>query len=64
MLVQRLPAVLQGKVMNQPPATVAQIPVPQHQFSHIHVDMAGPLPTFAKGFCYLSQPGCQVNPFG
>jgi transposase InsO family protein len=42
-----------GKVMRQPPALVAQIPVPQHRLSHIHVDLVGSLPTSVEGFRYL-----------
>jgi cleavage and polyadenylation specificity factor subunit 1 len=33
-----------GKVTAQPEAAVAPIPVPKQRFSHIHVDLVGPLP--------------------
>jgi len=42
-----------GKVTKQPAAAVAQIPVPNRRFSHVHVDLVGPLPTSAEGFRYL-----------
>jgi hypothetical protein len=42
-----------GKVTKQPAAAVPQIPVPNRRFSHVHVDLVGPLPTSAEGFGYL-----------
>jgi hypothetical protein len=42
-----------GKASNQAAAAVQPIPVPQHRFSHIHVDLVGPLPVSAAGFTYL-----------
>ena len=42
-----------GKVTKQPPAATLPIPVPARRFSHIHVDLVGPLPTSADGFRYL-----------
>jgi Integrase zinc binding domain len=34
-------------------AKVQVIPVPDRQFSHLHVDLVGPLPTSATGFRYI-----------
>ncbi len=42
-----------GKVTAQPAAAVEPIPVPARRFSHIHVDLVGPLPTSADGYSYL-----------
>ena len=42
-----------GKVSPQPAAPVQPIPVPQRRFSHVHVDIVGPLPTSSEGFSYL-----------
>ena len=42
-----------GKVTVQPKATVQPIPVPTQRFSHVHVDLVGPLPTSAEGLKYL-----------
>jgi len=42
-----------AKVTSQPPAAVQPIPVPQQQFSHIHMDIVGPLPVSREGFRYL-----------
>ncbi|MFN9901112.1 MAG: integrase zinc binding domain-containing protein, partial [bacterium] len=42
-----------GKVTAQPAAAVEPIPVPARRFSHIHVDLVGPLPTSAAGYSYL-----------
>jgi transposase InsO family protein len=42
-----------GKVHKQPAAPVHAIPVPQHRFTHVHVDLVGPLPTSAEGYRYL-----------
>ena len=41
-----------AKVTSQP-AAVQPIPVPQQRFSHIHVDIVGPLPISKEGFRYL-----------
>jgi hypothetical protein len=46
-------AVQPGEVTKQPAADIAQIPVPNHRFSHVHVDLVGPLPTSVEGFRYL-----------
>jgi len=40
-------------VTRQPASAVQPIPVPQQRFSHIHVDIVGPLPVSREGFCYL-----------
>jgi Integrase core domain len=42
-----------GKVTVQPAAAVVPIPVPKQRFSHIHVDLVGPLPVSAEGYAYL-----------
>jgi transposase InsO family protein len=42
-----------AKVTRQPPAAVQPIPVPAVRFTHIHVDLVGPLPTSADGYVYL-----------
>jgi len=42
-----------GKVTRQPAAATQSIPVPERRFTHLHVDLVGPLPTSADGFKYL-----------
>ncbi len=42
-----------GKVTRQPAAATQSIPVPERRFTHLHVDLVGPLPTSAEGFKYL-----------
>ena len=42
-----------AKVTKQPAATLQPIPVPQQRFTHVHVDLVGPLPTSKEGFRYL-----------
>jgi len=42
-----------AKVTSQPAAAVQPIPVPQQRFSHIQVDIMGPLPVSRGGFRYL-----------
>jgi hypothetical protein len=42
-----------GKVHKQPAAPVQAIPVPAHKFSHVHVDLVGPLPASSEGHVYL-----------
>jgi transposase InsO family protein len=44
---------IRGKVTTQPPAALEAIPVPRTRFSHIHVDLVGPLPVSAEGYTYL-----------
>ncbi len=42
-----------GKVTLQPAAVTQSIPVPERRFTHLHVDLVGPLPTSVEGFKYL-----------
>jgi hypothetical protein len=42
-----------GKVHKQPAAPVQAIPVPARKFSHVHVDLVGPLPASSDGHVYL-----------
>ncbi len=42
-----------GKVTSRPAAPVQPIRVTGRRFSHIHIDIMGPLPTLADGHCYL-----------
>jgi hypothetical protein len=42
-----------GKVHKQPAAPVQAIPVPARKFSHVHVDLVGPLPASSEGHVYL-----------
>jgi transposase InsO family protein len=42
-----------GKMTRQPAAVVQPIPVPHRRFSHLHVDLVGPLPTLPEGFEYI-----------
>ncbi len=42
-----------GKSSSQPTAAIQPIPVPHQRFSHIHVDLVGPLPVSAAGYSYL-----------
>ncbi len=42
-----------SKVTRQPAVAPAAIPVPDRRFSHVHIDLVGPLPTSAEGFQYL-----------
>jgi hypothetical protein len=42
-----------GKVHKQPAAPVQAIPVPARKFSHVHVDLVGPLPASLEGHVYL-----------
>ena len=37
----------------QPAVAPAAIPVPDRRFTHVHVDLVGPLPVSAEGFQYL-----------
>jgi hypothetical protein len=37
-----------GKVHKQPAAPVQAIPMPAHKFSHVHVDLVGPLPASSE----------------
>ena len=40
-----------AKVTKQPAAAIQ--PIPQRRFSHVHVDLVGPLPVSADGFLYI-----------
>jgi cleavage and polyadenylation specificity factor subunit 1 len=42
-----------GKMTRQPAAPVEAIPIPKKRFSHVHVDLVGPLPADKKGSRYL-----------
>jgi hypothetical protein len=42
-----------GKVTKQPAAPIVPIPVPRRRFSHIHLDLVGPLPVSKEGYTYL-----------
>ena len=46
-------ACVQAKVTRQPAAAIQPIPVPQQRFSHIQVDLVGPLPISKEGYRYL-----------
>jgi IS30 family transposase len=40
-------------VIQQHAADVQPIPTPTQRFTHLHVDLVGPLPTSPEGFSYL-----------
>jgi hypothetical protein len=40
-------------VTRRPAAATQSIPVPERRFTHLHVDLVGPLPTSVEGFKYL-----------
>jgi hypothetical protein len=42
-----------GNVHKQPAAPLQAIPVPARKFSHVHVDLVGPLPASSDGHVYL-----------
>jgi transposase InsO family protein len=42
-----------AKVTKQPAAAVQPIAVPTKRFSHVHIDIVGPLPTSPEGFSHL-----------
>ncbi len=42
-----------AKSVKQPRASVQPIPIPAKRFSHVHVDLAGPLPASEDGFLYI-----------
>ncbi len=42
-----------AKVTKQPRASVQPIPIPRRRFSHIHVDLVGPLPASEDGYLYV-----------
>jgi transposase InsO family protein len=41
------------KITKQPAAAVQPIPVPATRFTHVHVDLVGPLPASAGGYTYI-----------
>ena len=42
-----------AKVTKQPASPIQPIPIPQRRFSHVHVDLEGPLPASSDGFLYI-----------
>ena len=42
-----------AKVTRQPKAALQEIKIPARRFSHIHVDIVGPLPVSARGFSHV-----------
>jgi hypothetical protein len=42
-----------AKVTRQPKAPVQPIAIPKRRFSHVHVDLMGPLPVSADGYVYM-----------
>jgi transposase InsO family protein len=42
-----------AKVTKQPRASVQPIPIPTRRFSHVHVDLVGPLPASEDGYLYI-----------
>jgi transposase InsO family protein len=46
-------ACARAKVTRQPAPALQRIPVPRQRFSHIHVNLVGPLPTSKEGYRYL-----------
>ena len=42
-----------GKASPQHTAPVQPIPIPERRFTHVHVDLVGPLPASTEGFKYL-----------
>jgi cleavage and polyadenylation specificity factor subunit 1 len=42
-----------GKITKQATAAVQPIPIPGRRFSHVHVDLVGPLPVSKEGYKYL-----------
>jgi hypothetical protein len=51
-LGEGLPGLPAAKVHRHVQVPPQHIPVPTHRFSHIHVDLVGPLPA-SKGLTYL-----------
>ncbi len=54
-------ACCRGKVTAQPAAPVQSIAVPAKQFSHVHLDLVGPLPVVADGSTYLLTMVDRIN---
>ena len=46
-------ACARAKFTRQPAVTIQPIPVPKQRFSHIHLDLVGPLPISKEGYQYL-----------
>jgi hypothetical protein len=42
-----------GKVTTQPAAPAQPIPIPHSRFTHVHVDLVGPLPVSSGGFNHI-----------
>jgi hypothetical protein len=42
-----------GKASPQHTVPVQAIPIPERRFTHVHMDLVGPLPASAEGFMYL-----------
>ncbi len=42
-----------AKTTKQPWASVQPIPIPSRRFSHVHVDLVGPLPASEAGYLYI-----------
>ena len=42
-----------AKVTKQPRAAAQHIPIPARRFSHVHIDLVGPLPRSADGFNHI-----------
>ncbi len=43
----------QSKVTKQPRTSVQPIHIPERRFSHVHVDLVGPLPASEEGYLYI-----------
>ncbi len=46
-------SLIYGKVHKQPAATLHNIPFPACRFTHLHVDLVGPLPVSSDSQVYL-----------
>ena len=42
-----------GKVTTQPPSPVVPMEIPSQRFTHVHLDLVGPLPVSSDGLRYL-----------
>jgi hypothetical protein len=43
----------QAKVTKQPAAAVQRITMETTRFTHVHVDLVGPMPALAEGYSYI-----------
>ena len=43
----------QAKVPKQPRAAIQHTPIPTKRFSHVHIDLVGPLPRSSDGFNHI-----------